>query len=364
MKQIERASSSRLVRSGPRLKPQPRCRSRKKRGGMNTNLRSSGIRARLRSAAAIAFGFTSTAIVVLSSATFLAPAPAAAQSSYTAQLSGTVSDSSGGVIPGAKVTLTDEGTGVATTLSTDERGIFVFVGIRPSTYTISVSAPGLNTQERKGVALAVSQEANINFSLSPGSNIETVNVKDEAPLLDTGNASLGTDVTNEYVRDIPLINRSFFGLVFLAGGVTETSGSGTQDSYPSGTNFVSNGQRNATAEVRLDGALTSAPEQGEGGNSNVYYQPSVEVIQEFKVANNSFSAEFGNNGGTVLNVLMKQGGNQFHGSGWWFGQRSGLDSNDFFSNSAGLARPDHRHDQYGFMVNGPIRKQKTFFLFD
>ena len=71
--------------------------------------------------------------------------------------------------------------------------------------------------------------------------------------------------------------------MFLAGGVTETTGSGTQDSYPSGTNFVSNGQRNATAEVRLDGALTSAPEQGEGGTTNVYYQPSVEIVQEFKV---------------------------------------------------------------------------------
>src|SRR6185437_14854670 len=108
--------------------------------------------------------------------------------------------------------------------------------------------------------------------------------------------------------------------------VTESAGSGISDNYPSGTNFISNGQRNATAEVRLDGALTTAPEQGEGGNTNVYYQPSVEVIQEFKLENNSFSAEFGNNGGTVLNVLMKQGGNQFHGSGWWFGQRSGLDA--------------------------------------
>ena len=185
-----------------------------------------------------------------------------------------------------------------------------------------------------------------------------------APLLDTGSATVGTTVSGSTTRDIPLYGRSYFGLVFLSGGVTESPGSGISDNYPSGTNFISNGQRNATAEVRLDGALTSAPEQGEGGNSNVYYQPSVEVIQEFKVANNSFSAEFGNNGGTVLNVLMKQGGNAFHGSGWWFGQRSGLDANDFFSNAAGLPRPDHKHDQYGFMVNGPIRKEKTFFLFD
>ncbi len=287
-----------------------------------------------------------------------------AQSTYTSQLSGVVSDSSGAVIPGAKVTLTDEGTGVATTAETDARGVYVFTGVRPSTYDVRVEAASLASQERKGVTLQVSQSASLNFTLTPGTVSETVNVTEQAPLLDTGNAELGTDVTNEYVRDIPLINRSMFGLVFLAGGVTETTGSGTQDSYPSGTNFVSNGQRNATAEVRIDGALTSAPEQGEGGTTNVYYQPSVEIVQEFKVENNSFSAEYGNNGGTVVNMVLKQGGNDFHGSGWWFGQRSALDANDYFNNSSGVPRPDHVRDQYGFSLGGPIRKQKTFFFVD
>jgi len=286
------------------------------------------------------------------------------QSTYTSQLSGEVSDASGGVIPGAKVTLTDEGTGVATTAVTDSRGVYVFTGVRPSTYSVRVEAPSLASQERKGVVLQVSQSAALNFTLTPGTVSETVNVTEQAPLLDTGNAELGTDVTNEYVRDIPLINRSMFGLVFLAGGVTETTGSGTQDSYPNGTNFVSNGQRNATAEVRLDGALTSAPEQGEGGTTNVYYQPSVEIVQEFKVENNSFSAEYGNNGGTVVNMVLKQGGNEFHGSGWWFGQRSALDANDYFNNSSGVPRPDHVRDQYGFSLGGPLRKQKTFFFVD
>ena len=289
---------------------------------------------------------------------------AAAQSTYTAQLSGVVKDASGGVIPGAKVILTDETTGVGVTYSTENRGIYVFTGIRPGSYTIRVEAAGMAPQERKGLTLAVSQQATLDFSLSPGKVSESVTVTEQAPLLDTGDASLGTDVTNEYVRDIPLINRSLFGLVFLAGGVTETTGSGTQDSYPSGTNFVSNGQRNATAEVRLDGALTSAPEQGEGGTTNVYYQPSVEIVQEFKVENNSFSAEYGNNGGTVVNLVLKQGGNEFHGSGWWFGQRSALDANDFFNNAQGIPRPDHVRDQYGFSLGGPIRKQKTFFFVD
>src|SRR5271167_4291414 len=286
------------------------------------------------------------------------------QSTYTAQLTGVVTDASEAVVPGVKVTLTDERTAVPANTTTDNRGIYVFTGIRPSTYTIRVDAANMEPQERKGVTLAVSQQATLNFTLKPGSVSESVTVTEQAPLLDTGNAALGTDVTNEYVRDIPLINRSMFGLVFLAGGVTETTGSGTQDSYPAGTNFVSNGQRNATAEVRIDGALTSAPEQGEGGTTNVYYQPSVEIIQEFKVENNSFSAEYGNNGGTVVNLILKEGGNDFHGSGWWFGQRSALDANDFFDNAAGIARPDHVRDQYGFSMGGPIKKKKTFFFVD
>ncbi len=211
---------------------------------------------------------------------------------------------------------------------------------------------------------AVSQRTNIDFSLQVAEVEQQMTVVEAAPTLETGSAEIGTTVSGQYTREMPLYGRSYFGLVFLSGGVTEAAGNGIRDNYPSGTNFVSNGQRNATAEVRFDGAPISAPEQGEGGNSNVYYTPSVEVIQEFKVENNSFSAEYGNNGGTVLNIMMKQGGNQFHGSGWWFGQRDAFDANDFFSNQAGIAKPPHVHDQYGGAISGPIRKNKTFFLFD
>lgn len=287
-----------------------------------------------------------------------------AQSTFTSQLSGVVTDSSGGVIAGAKITLTDVATNVPTETVTNAQGIYVLTGLRPATYTLRAEAPSFGSQERKDVVLQVSQDSTINFRLSPGAVSMVVNVTGQAPLLDTGDASLGTDVTNEYVRDIPLINRSMFGLLFLAGGVTESAGSGTTDTYPSGTNFVSNGQRNATAEVRMDGALLSAPEQGEGGTTNVYYQPSVEIVQEFKVENNSFSAAYGNNGGTVENLVLKEGSNHFHGSGWWFGQRSALDANEFFLNAAGIPKANHLRDQYGFSLGGPIKKGKTFFFVD
>ncbi|HTU42704.1 MAG TPA: carboxypeptidase-like regulatory domain-containing protein [Candidatus Aquilonibacter sp.] len=286
-----------------------------------------------------------------------------AQGSYRAQLRGVVSDASGAVVANATVTIRDVGTNIASTAHTDDKGSYFFTGLRPSTYAVRADAPGFRAAERTNVVLGVDQESSLNFRLQLAGVSSTVEVTTTAPLLDTGNASLGTDVTNKYVVELPLVNRDFFGLTFLAGGVTEAAGSGTQDNYPSGTNFVSNGQRNATAEIRLDGAPLSAPEQGEGGNSNVYYEPLVEGVQEFKVQNNSFSAEFGNNGGTVVNMVMKSGTNSFHGSAWYFLQRSELDARDFF-NPAPNAKPQSARDQGGFSIGGPIRRNKTFFFAD
>jgi hypothetical protein len=283
------------------------------------------------------------------------------QASYTAQVRGVVTDQSGAAVQAANVTITNDATNIATSAKTDDKGLFILAGLRPARYSIKAEARGFQPAETRNVVLAVDQQATLNFTLRPAGIATTVDVVEALPLLDTESATIGTDVSNEYVRDIPLYNRSIFGLVFLAGGVTETTGSGINDNYPSGTNFVSNGQRNATAEIRLDGSPISAPEQGEGGNSNVYYQPSVEIVQEFKVQNNSFSAEFGNNGGTVVNVVLKQGTNQLHGSGWWYGQRSAFDARDFFNSGE---KPDHSRDQYGLSLGGPVVKNKTFFFVD
>jgi len=285
------------------------------------------------------------------------------QGAYRAQLRGVVSDASGAVVAHATVTIRDIGTNIASSAVTDDKGSYFFTDLRPSTYAVKVAASGFRAAERTGVVLAVDQESSLNFRLDIAGASTSVSVTAAAPLLDTDNATLGTDITSEYVKELPLINRSFFGLMFLSAGVTEVAGSGTQDSYPSGTNFVSNGQRNATAEVRLDGTLLSAPEQGEGGNSNVYYEPLVESMQEVKVESNSFSAEFGNNGGTVVNMAMKSGTNAYHGSGWYFLQRPQMDARDFF-NPEPNPKPDSRRDQGGFSLGGPIKKDRTFFFVD
>jgi hypothetical protein len=292
------------------------------------------------------------------------------QGTYRAQLRGVVSDATGAVVANAKVTIRDVGTNISSSAHTDDKGSYFFTDLRPSTYALKVEASGFRPAERTGVVLAVDQESSLNFRLDIAGASITVSVTTTQPLLDTDNATLGTDITGEYMKELPLINRSFFGLMFLAAGVTEVAGSGTNDNYPSGTNFVSNGQRNATAEVRIDGALISAPEQGEGGNTNVYYEPLVEGMQEVKVQNNSFSAEFGNNGGTVVNMVLKSGTNSFHGSGWYFLQRPQMDARDFFNpkylvgNPVPNPKPDVRRDQGGFSIGGPIRKDRTFFFVD
>jgi hypothetical protein len=290
-------------------------------------------------------------------------AAAYGQASYEGQIRGIVADQSGALVANATVTITNDATNISQTAHTDEHGQYFFVGLKPAIYTIKAQSAGFRITEKKNVVLQVDQQTTVDFVLHPLAVSETMEVTETAPLLDTDNATLGTDITAEYVKEIPLINRNFFGLTFLAGGVTEAAGSGTQDNYPSGTNFVSNGQRNATAEIRLDGALISAPEQGEGGNSNVYYEPLVEGVQEFKVQNNSFSAEFGNNGGTVVNMVLKSGTNAFHGSGWYFLQRSQMDARDFFL-PPGTPKPDSKRDQGGFSLGGPIKKDKTFFFVD
>jgi hypothetical protein len=290
------------------------------------------------------------------------PSRVMAQGSDTALLRGTVTDSSGAVVPRATVTMTNVATGVSEKRPTDEAGRYMFTDLKPAVYRAKVEATGFKTLVRENIAVRVGQQSDLDLKLEIGEITQTVEVTAEAPLLNTVSGALGTEVTNKYITAMPLIDRDISVLSFLAPGVTEVSNAsiGTQG----GTVFASNGQRFATAEFRLDGALLSNPEGGEGGSTNVQYKPSVEAIQEFKLQNNSFSAEYGNNGGTVVSIVTKSGTNQFHGSGWYFFRRPSLDANDFFSNAAGAPIGPYAHDQYGGSIGGPIKKNKSFFFFD
>jgi hypothetical protein len=292
----------------------------------------------------------------------LFPTLLCAQGSDTALLRGTVTDSTGAVIPGATVTMTNVGTQVSEKRTTDSSGRYLFTDLKPAAYTATVAITGFKTLVRENVVLQVGQQSDMDLKLEVGEISQRVEVSAEAPLLNTVSGALGTEVSGQYMINMPLEGRGYSGLVFLAPGTTEVANAG--GIALGGTGFASNGQRYATAEFRLDGGLQSNPEGGEGGTTNVQYKPMVEAIQEFKLQSNSFSAEYGSNGGTVVSLVMKSGTNQFHGSGFYFFRRPTLDANDFFSNAAGQPIGPYAVDQFGGTIGGPIKKNKTFFFFD
>ena len=236
----------------------------------------------------------------------LLPSTSFAQASYTAQVRGAVMDQSGAFVTNATITITNDGTNISVTAQSDEHGQYILTGLRPDVYTIKTDAAGFRASEQKNVVLQVSQQTTIDFTLHPLGVITSVEVTTAAPLLDTESALWARTSPTSTCAIFRCTAAACLGWSIWRRGDGDR-GSGINDNYPSGTNFVSNGQRNATAQVTLDGSPLSAPEQGEGGNSNVYFQPSVEIVQEFKVQNNGFSAEFGNNGGTILNMVLKQG---------------------------------------------------------
>jgi hypothetical protein len=287
-----------------------------------------------------------------------------------AVLQGTVQDSTSAAVPGATLTIANDATGVAERTTSDAAGRYIFNDLKPATYTMRVEMQGFKTLVRPNIALHAGQQTALDFALEVGAVTTTVEVKGTAPLLNAASASLGQVVENKFITEMPIIDRQITNLALIVPGVHEMgdttfcqAGIGANCTQ---INFQSNGQRNSSADVLLDGAVLAPPEAGQGsGQNSMYWQPSPEGIEEFKLQNNSFSAEFGSNGGTTMSFVTKSGTNKFHGSGYIFDRRPQLAANDFYSNLAGIPKTTgYLRDQYGGTIGGPIIKQKTFFFFN
>jgi len=291
----------------------------------------------------------------------LASATAWAQASFMAQLRGTVLDSSGAAVPAAHIEITNEATGVVGKNTADGAGRYLFNDLQPASYTIAVEAPGFKKYVQSQIVLRVSQQSVLDFKLEVGATTTTVEVSTKAELLNSANGELGQSISGRYISEIPLFNRQIEKLAFLAPGVTESQGFQTDQTNE---NFSSNGQRNSSTEIRLDGSILSVPEAGEGAMFWSHYQPSVEIVDEFKLQTNGFSAQYGSNGGSVLNIITKSGTNALHGSGYYFGQWTALNANGFFANEGGQSIPEYHRHQFGGTVGGPIVKNKFFYFFN
>jgi hypothetical protein len=279
---------------------------------------------------------------------------------YTGSVSGVVTDPTGAVVPGAGLKLVDEDKGFAYSALTDAVGHYAFRQIPPGNYKLSVEAKGFREETQAGVTLDVSQNATVNFALQLGLTSQTVEITTTAPLLSTQDAVTGQTVDRKFINDLPLVSRSVFDLAYLTPGVTDVD-AGCRGC--TANNFVSNGGRNATADLLMDGVTTTNFEQNSGIQVPTY-TPSVDAVDEFTIQQTNFSAEYGFSGGTIVNMVTRSGTNQFHGSLYEFFRNQKLDANDFFNNASGVPIAPLKNNNFGGTVGGPIRKDKTFFFFD
>lgn len=287
--------------------------------------------------------------------------------SYTASIRGVVTDPSRAAVPAAKVVATDANRNLHYPTTTDVAGRYVITALPPGTYTLAVEAAGFRPYARSAFELLVQQDATIDVELTVGQVTTAVEVQAAAPLLDMTSAALGQVVENKYIMSLPLVDREPLALVALAPGITPVN---TQAGGQTDTNFVANGTRNASSDVILDGALASTLGIN-GGVTRLVYQPAVNAVQEFKVQTNFFSAEFGQTGGAIVNVVTKSGTNHLHGSAYEFHRNAALNANSWFGNRAGQTLPDFHRNVLGGTIGGPLRIPKvyngtdrTFFFFD
>jgi hypothetical protein len=283
---------------------------------------------------------------------------------FVGSVTGVVTDPTGAVVPGATVTLTDTSKGYEYKATADAVGRYVIRNLPPSTYQLKVEAQGFKTHVQEGVVLAVSQSSSIDVGLELGATAQSVEVVGTSPVLSTQDSAIGQDISRTFINDLPLLGRNVFNLALLAPGVSQAPNrtyGGNGSDYP--TNFVSNGSRNATAEILIDGVTTTTAEPNTGINSSLY-QPSVDAVQEFKMEQGNLSADKGSSSDTQINMVMRSGTNAFHGSAWEYLRNDKLLANNWFNNRAGVGIPARRFNQFGATVGGPIFKDRTFFFFD
>ena len=291
----------------------------------------------------------------------------------TGTILGTVKDQSGAVVPGAKVTLTNEGTSFSISKDTGTDGTYVFTPIKIGTYTVEAEFQGFQKASHPHVTVDVQQQFVVDFNLQPGQLTQTVEVTAAVPLLQTENASVGQVVDTKTVNDLPLNGRNFTFLAQLTAGVSlgQHDGRGLEASG----SFSTNGMRPAQNNYLLDGIDNNIDVVDFLNGTAFVVLPSVDAIQEFKVQTSDYGAEIGRAGGAVLNATIKSGTNSIHGDAWEFVRNDKFDAADFFQNanaSAGQAtKGEYRQNQFGFTIGGPVYiphvyngRNKTFFFGD
>ncbi|MGI9072441.1 MAG: TonB-dependent receptor domain-containing protein [Bryobacteraceae bacterium] len=264
-------------------------------------------------------------------------------------VTGTVSDPTGGSIPNAEVTLTNEGTQVTQSATAGADGGYRFSLVPPGTYTLTVKAPGFGGKETKGIIVNASQTVPLDVKLDVATASTAIEVTTQNTIVQTASSTLATTVNAQTIANTALLTRNVFDLAFLAPQVSQgmNFGPAAGGARESGTVFLMNGADNN--------------DNFSEGLPNVV--PPLESVAEFSILTNQFSSEYGRGSGAVVSAVQKTGTNAFHGAAYEFHRDRTIGSNDFFSNRGDQPKPKFIRNQFGGEIDGPIKKDKTFFSF-
>src|SRR5574340_1517710 len=296
-------------------------------------------------------------------------ASAAGAQEFRATLTGRLLDPSGTPIAGGVIALTNADTAESLRTKSSETGDYTFALLRPGNYDLSAEHAGFKALVRRGLKLEVNQSASLDISLELGRHSETVTVTGEAPLLETANADRGDVIDEKTIKEMPLNGRNPFMLSSLVAGVNYNGSLAYMRPFDNGAiaDFGINGGANRSNEFLLDGV----PNNAQAGGNNIAYVPPVDSVQEFKIQSNSYDAQYGKTSGGIVNVVLKSGTNDLHGTVYEFARRNAWDANSFQNNARGVPKADRFLAQYGGAVGGPIvipklynGKDKSFFFFN
>lgn len=279
----------------------------------------------------------------------------------TGTIQGTVSDSSGAVIPGATVTIVNQETSAAITAKTKGDGRFEFTPLHIGAYKVVVEAASFKKATTLGVTVDVQQQVVVNVTLQPGAASESVEVTEAPELMQTQSSAVGQVIEQKTIEDLPLNGRDYTMLVLLTPGVTIP-----QQGARASNQFVANGMRVAQNDYLLDGIDNNSNSVDYLDGKADVVKPPVDAIAEFKTMTSDFPAEFGRAGGAIVNATLKSGSNKMHGSVWEFFRNDALDAYDnyFTPNATKSPKPELRQNQFGGTLGGRIWKDKTFWFAD
>ncbi len=303
-------------------------------------------------------------MVVLLLAMALLSMPTTVWSQATGQLAGTVTDESGSVLPGVTVTITNPKTNQSRVVTTSADGFFRAPLLPPGDYNVTATLDGFNTLNREGVRVTAAETASVGLELTIGEVTEVMTVTGDATFIETSNATLGVVVDEETIVNLPLNGRNFTQLGTLTPGVVAPpalfgGGDGDADAGINGfgpvtSGFSVNGVRSQSNNFLLDGATNN-----DTFNTGFVLRPPPDAIEEFKILTHSYSAEYGRNAGSVVNVVTKSGSNEWHGSAWIFNRDDSFEERNFFS-PTDQPKPPLEQDQFGGTLGGALMKDKLF----